>query len=101
MGATPLDGADLGLNSIDLPAAGKAKIKLATPLWYYLLREAEVGGGESLGPVGGQIVAEVLVGLLQGDPLSYISQRPTWTPELPSAKAGDFTMADLVKFTLG
>ena len=101
MGVTPLSGDDLGLNSIGLPAAGKAKIKAATPLWYYLLREAEVGGGTSLGPVGGRIVAEVLVGLLQGDPLSYISRRPTWKPELPGAKAGDFTMPDLVKFTLG
>ncbi len=101
MGIVPIAANDLGLNSIDLPAAGKAKIKAATPLWYYLLREAEIGGGESLGPVGGQIVAEVLVGLLQGDPLSYISQRPTWKPELPGAKAGDFTMPDLVKFTLG
>ena len=52
----------------------EAKLKAATPLWYYLLREAELGGGESLGPVGGRIVAEVLVGLLQGDPLSYIRQ---------------------------
>lgn len=101
MGVAPLTGADLGLDAIDLPAAGKAKIKAATPLWYYLLREAELGGGESLGPVGGRIVAEVLVGLLQGDPLSYIRQRPTWTPELPGAKAGDFTLPDLVKFTLG
>jgi hypothetical protein len=101
MGVAPIAANDLGLNSIDLPAAGKAKIKAATPLWYYVLREAELGGGESLGPVGGRIVAEVLVGLLQGDPLSYFSQRPTWTPELPGAKAGDFTMPDLVKFTLG
>jgi hypothetical protein len=101
MGVAPIAADDLGLNSIDLPAADKAKLKAATPLWYYLLREAELGGGESLGPVGGRIVAEVLVGLLQGDPLSYIRQRPTWKPELPGAKAGDFTMADLVKFTLG
>ena len=101
MGVAPIAANDLGLNSIDLPAAGKAKIKAATPLWYYLLREAELGGAASLGPVGGTIVAEVLVGLLQGDPLSYISQRPTWKPELPGAKAGDFTLPDLVKFTLG
>jgi hypothetical protein len=101
MSMTPLGADELGLNAIDLPAAGKAKLKAATPLWYYILREAEVGGGESLGPVGGRIVAEVLVGLLQGDPLSYIRQRPSWKPELPGAKAGDFTMADLVKFTLG
>jgi hypothetical protein len=101
MSAAPLTGAALGLDAIDLPAAGKAKLKAATPLWYYVLREAEVGGGEQLGPVGGTIVAEVLVGLLQGDPLSYVNQRPAWKPELPGATAGEFTMADLVKFTLG
>jgi hypothetical protein len=102
MAVPALTTAELGLDTIDLPAAGKAKLQAATPHWYYLLREAEVSaGGEHLGPVGGQIVAEVLVGLLQGDPLSYVRQRPTWTPELPGAQAGDFTMADLVKFTLG
>ncbi|MEZ4306717.1 MAG: heme peroxidase family protein [Polyangiaceae bacterium] len=43
-----------------------------TPLWYYVLREAElVGGGNRLGPVGGRIVAEVLLGLLDADPTSY------------------------------
>lgn len=51
--------------------------------------------------VGGRIVAEVLVGLLEGDPQSYLSRKPSWQPILPSAKKGDFTMADLVKFTLG
>src|SRR5439155_6005793 len=47
-----------------------------TPLWYYLLREAQVhSDGEHLGPVGGRIVAEVLVGLLEGDPQSYLHQK--------------------------
>ena len=68
-----------------------------TPLWYYLLREAEVrADGEHLGPVGGRIVAEVLVGLLEGDPQSYLNQQPAWRPSLPSATQGDFTMEDLV-----
>jgi Animal haem peroxidase len=70
-----------------------------TPLWYYLLREAEVhADGEHLGPIGGRIVAEVLVGLLEGDPHSYLHQKPGWRPSLPSATAGDFTMEDLVRF---
>jgi hypothetical protein len=56
--------------------------------------------GERLGPVGGRIVAEVLIGLLEGDSQSYLSQSPTWKPHfLPAATNGDFTMADLVKFT--
>jgi len=66
------------------------------------LREAAtLGSGQRLGPVGGRIVAEVLVGLLAGDPQSYLRRKPSWTPILPSAKKGDFTMPDLVRFTLG
>ena len=39
-----------------------------TPLWYYVLREAELtSGGAELGPVGGRIVAEVFVDLLRLD----------------------------------
>jgi hypothetical protein len=38
------------------------------PLWFYVLKEAELlTGAEHLGPVGGRIVAEVLIGLLHGD----------------------------------
>jgi hypothetical protein len=103
MGETALTAAELGLDTINLPAAGKAALQTATPLWYYVLREAQVkAAGERLGPVGGRIVAEVLIGLLEGDSQSYLSQSPTWKPHfLPAATNGDFTMADLVKFTLG
>jgi hypothetical protein len=102
MGAPPLTAAQLGLNTIDLPPEGRAQLEAATPLWFYLLREAAVlGNGERLGMVGGRIVAEVLVGLLAGDPQSYLRRKPTWKPILPSAKQGDFTMPDLVKFALG
>jgi hypothetical protein len=72
-----------------------------TPLWFYVLREAQVhAAGEHLGAVGGRIVAEVLVGLLDGDRQSYLSQKPGWKPTLPAATDGDFTMADLVRFAL-
>lgn len=53
----------------------------STPLWYYLLAEAEgASEGLALGPVGGRVVAEVLCGLLIGDPFSYVQQDPTWEP---------------------
>jgi hypothetical protein len=82
MGAAPLDG-----------------VEEPTPLWYYLLREAEdKADGRHLGPVGGRIVAEVLMGLLEGDPQSYVHEKPAWKPFLPAAKAGDFTTADLAAF---
>lgn len=77
------------------------------PLWFYVLREAEevrkkgvadAVGGHHLGPVGGTIVAEVLVGLAVHDAHSYLSQAPRWQPTLGQSP-GRFTMADLVTFT--
>ena len=70
-----------------------------TPLWYYILKEAEVAAeGERLGPVGSRILAEVFVGLLQGDPASFAKVDPTWHPTLAGAVPGTFTMADLLTF---
>jgi hypothetical protein len=67
-----------------------------TPLWFYVLKEAEYrGGGDRLGPVGGRIVAEVLIGLLRADPTSYLSLATGWRPTLPSA-APDFGLVDLI-----
>ena len=70
------------------------------PLWFYILKEAEiVGKGRTLGPVGGRIVAEVLVGLLQKDPNSYLYLNPSWKPAAPVTPVrGRFTMADLLTF---
>ena len=57
-----------------------------TPLWLYVLREADVrGGGERLGEVGGRLVAGVLLGLLDADPESYLALDPDWEPTLPAA----------------
>lgn len=53
-----------------------------TPLWYYILREADVcTAGNHLGPVGGRIVAEVLVGLIDADETSYRRSSPDWHPQ--------------------
>ena len=67
-----------------------------TPLWYYVLREAMVtSGGEHLGPLGAKIVADTFVTLLRRDALSMLNVG--FTPTLPSAAAGSFTFADLVR----
>ncbi|HTJ39013.1 MAG TPA: peroxidase family protein [Dactylosporangium sp.] len=67
-----------------------------TPLWLYILKEAECrGAGDRLGPVGGRIVAEVLIGLLRADPASYLSLDPGWSPSLPAAGA-TFGISDLI-----
>jgi heme peroxidase len=73
----------------------------STPLWYYVLREAQVmANGLTLGPVGGRIVGEVFIGLLQLDRDSYLSQRG-WRPTLPTRSGrvtGDFRMVDFLAF---
>jgi hypothetical protein len=48
-----------------------------------------------MGPVGGRIVAEVLIGLLEGDRFSFVRAHPKWKPTL--ADCGDFTIVDLLK----
>ncbi len=68
-----------------------------TPLWYYLLAEAKHHGGNRLGPVGGTIVAEVLVGLVRRSTHSILAE-PGWQPSLPSANPGQFDLADLLRF---
>jgi hypothetical protein len=69
------------------------------PLWYYLLQEAEMlYKGERLGPVGGRIVAEMLVGLLQRDPHSYLSLDAAWKPPPIAPMIGQFTIVDLLRF---
>jgi hypothetical protein len=55
----------------------------ATPLWYYILAEGKAAAnGLNLGPVGGRIVTETLVGLLKADPTSYLSADPGFQPFL-------------------
>lgn len=53
-----------------------------TPMWYYILREADIcTGGHRLGPVGGRIVTEVLLGLIDADPTSYPRNNREWRPK--------------------
>ena len=80
----------------------RLRLEDATPLWYYILREAAVmENGQRLGPVGGRIVGEVFVGLLQLDPESYLSAQRPWRPTLPARTGrltGDFRMVDFLTF---
>jgi hypothetical protein len=93
MGIRPLDASQLG----ELAALGVG-FERSTPLWYYVLKEAELlADGLHLGPVGGRIVAEVFLGLLQTDPRSYLSAKPDWQPTLPSSSRS-FRMTDFLTF---
>jgi Animal haem peroxidase len=95
MRVTALSNSTLGLSN-DPGWKGEA------PLWYYILKEAELPpyNGERLGPVGGRIMAETLVGLLQRDPNSYLYLDPAWKPIPPIANptTGKFEFSDLLKF---
>ena len=70
----------------------------STPLWYYILKEAELAGGTRLAGVGARIVAEVFIGLLELDSHSYLATNPRWRPTLPSRTPGVFQMVDLLTF---
>ncbi len=71
-------------------AGNEIDLSTGTPLWFYLLTEAEVIGretlpnqfdpGEGLGPVGARIIAETLIGLVDLDPTSYLSVDRNWDP---------------------
>jgi hypothetical protein len=78
MGVTPVSGSYLSdIRQVYKPFAR------STPLWYYLLAEAKATtGGLTLGPVGGRIVTETLIGLLRGTPNSYLSANPRFRPFL-------------------
>jgi hypothetical protein len=76
MGITPVGKQDLK----ELKPYG---FDTSTPLWYYALKEAQLlADGLNLGPVAGRIVAEVLIGLLETDPGSYLVAQPSWQPTL-------------------
>jgi hypothetical protein len=74
------------------------------PLWYYILAEAQqqFDGNDAtpirLGPVGGRIVAEVFIGLMQADSHSYLRQNRNFKPmpEVVNATTKQFNMADLL-----
>src|SRR3954451_7655588 len=76
-----LSNADLGLTESGW--GGKA------PLWFYILKEAELGGGRRLGPVGGRLVADVILGLLAADKSSYFNARPGFAPAVADVRMGD------------
>lgn len=84
-----------------LDAAGLANG--ATPLWFYILKEAEVRAqGKHLGPVGSVLVAETLIGLVVKDPDSYWTGGPEggrWSPVVAGLPGGPVdSMAKLLRF---
>ncbi|GAB3974508.1 hypothetical protein GCM10027615_40140 [Plantactinospora veratri] len=86
-----LDGAVLD----GLSDEQKAELTTNTPLWFYILREAEFNGGR-LDGVGARIVAEVFHRAIEGSRISILRD-PTWRPTLgPDDET--FRMVDLLLY---
>lgn len=96
----------------DIVSQGGDAFKGNCPLWTYILAETveapqtvqTTDGAKHLktrrlGPVGGRIVAETIVGLLAYDSSSYLNQDPLWQPSL--ARNGTFGLREFVLTALG
>jgi hypothetical protein len=96
-GITPLTPADI----VDLKTHPEANELFThdggvfkTPLWYYILKEAEKGGGHTLGPLGSRLVAEVLAGALYyGDDFRFDD---LWKSTITNSN--QVTLRDLINF---
>jgi hypothetical protein len=100
LGITPMTAAEIETAADDpaqvtvLRASG---FNARTPLWYYILAEANGPGshGNRLGPVGSTLLAEVLVGLVQRSEDSILRSRDPWRPTLGSNDR--FDLPDLLR----
>lgn len=99
LGVTPLTPDELASDPLQGPILKKWGYDRETPLWYYVLKEAELlGKRETLGPVGSRIVARVMMDALLSDPGSYLSVAPNWVPTLPGPSDPKlFNMANLLR----
>ncbi len=113
--ADNLPGGKDAADTVAVTAISTAFTKKA-PLWFYILAEArhewvkkvkDMTADEAkdntpvhLGPVGGRIVAEVLIGLLWGDSNSFLSAYAGFVPDFGNKTAASvfdrFTMGDLI-----
>jgi hypothetical protein len=83
-----------------LTSAEKNVVAQRTPLWFYVLREAEMNNGR-LDGVGARIVAETFHRAMQASRFSIV-RNPEFRPTLGPRKNRDvFEMTDLLFFTFG
>lgn len=85
-GGAVLDGLD---------DAEKQALTTATPLWFYVLREAELNGGRLAG-IGARITAEVFHRAMEGSRTSIVRD-PQWRPTL-GPDADTFRMTHLLLY---
>jgi hypothetical protein len=65
-----------------------------TPLWFYILAEAQAGGGNRLGELGSWLVASTFIGVLLADPDSALSRG--FTPGQSPLRAPDNSEIDSI-----
>jgi hypothetical protein len=97
---TPLTKAQIrdGKGSATLETLTKkqlSRLLTDTPLWFYVLREAELNQGRMTG-VGARIVAETFHRAMEGSTFSIVRD-PTWRPQL-GPDTNTFRMVDLILF---
>jgi hypothetical protein len=88
-------GGDNGANLHKLRPEQAEELAAHTPLWFYILREAELNGGK-LNGVGARIVAETFHRAIEGSRASIVRDR-SWRPTL-GPDATRFSMVDLLLF---
>lgn len=90
----------LKLNEVIPNCPHTAGLVDCTPLFFYLMREAEIlGKGNHMGPAGSAILLEVLLGSLLHCETSYLKHK-NWKPLSCIAGRGNakFDLADIVRF---
>jgi hypothetical protein len=90
-----LKGGNGGAQLDGLTQSQRQALLADTPLWFYILREAELGGGKLKG-VGARIVAETFHRAMEGSSVSILRD-PTWRPTL-GPDGNTFRMVDLLLF---
>lgn len=106
LGVTPLSPSEVADEEPHRSVLMRHEFDRQTPLWYYILKEAQLyRGGERLGPVGSNIVAETVIGLIDANPISIRKKDQTvagnqsdWKPDLGQKQRDQFGMADLLVF---
>ena len=94
MDVTPLSASEIGETGI---GSIRSDFRTSTPLWFYVLHEAlKREDGLRLGPVGGRIAAEVIIGLLRADETSLLHAR-NFRTQIP-VSGSRLRMVDILRF---
>jgi len=86
---------DAGASLEHLTRTEKNALTARTPLWFYILREAELNHGRLRG-VGARIIAETFHRSMEGSRFSLLRD-PSWRPAL-GRNDTTFEMTDLIFF---